>query len=51
MKLVESFQGFRNKLRGLPKWQKVLLILVAALLPAGLVLATALLLKFTGKRG
>lgn len=51
MRLPESFLGFREKLRGLPKWQKVLLVLVAALLPAGIALATILLLKFTGKRG
>lgn len=51
MQLPEAFKTFRERLRGLPKWQKLLLILVAALLPAGIALATVLLVKFTGKRG
>lgn len=42
--------AFRNKIRGLKRWQKILLILVAVCLPAGIALSSLLFLKFNQKK-
>jgi len=42
--------AFRDKIRGLKRWQKILLIIVAVCLPAGVLLSSLLFVKFNQKK-
>lgn len=45
-----EFLKFRSKIRALKTWQKVLLISIAVFVPAGIAIATFILLKMKAKR-
>ena len=48
--LKGEYHNFRSKIRNLKKWQKILLLAIAIFVPAGIAIATFILLKMKAKR-
>lgn len=48
--LKGEYHNFRSRIRNLKKWQKILLLVIAIFVPAGIAIASLIVLKMKAKR-